>query len=44
MYTLVIQLTALLSVEKYYMALTEIQSKTCRFHGSLSKKGSRLLY
>jgi len=32
-----------LSVEKYYMALTEIQQKMCRFHGSLSQKCSRTL-
>jgi len=41
MYTLA-KLVAL-SVEKYYMALTEIQLKTCKFHGSLSQKGSRPL-
>ena len=34
-----------LSVEKYCMALTEIQLKICRLYGSLSQKGSRpLLY
>jgi len=32
-----------LSVEKYHMALTEAQLKTCRYHGSLSQKGSRPL-
>jgi len=32
-----------LGVEKYYMALTEIQLKICRFHGSPSQKGSRPL-
>jgi len=32
-----------LSVEKYYMALTEIKLKICRFHGSLSQKDSRPL-
>jgi len=32
-----------LSVEKYYMALMAIQLKICRFHGSLSQKGSRHL-
>jgi len=32
-----------LSVEKYYMGLTEIQLKICRFHGSFSQKGSRPL-
>jgi len=32
-----------LSVEKYYMALTKIQLKIRRFHGSLSHKGSRPL-
>jgi len=42
MHTLISKLVAL-SVEKYYMALTEMQSKVCRFHGSLSQKGSRLL-
>jgi len=42
MHTLVHKLVAL-SVEKYYMALTEIQLKICRFHGSLSQKGSRPL-
>jgi len=41
MHTLV-KLVAL-SVEKYYMALTEIQIQICRFHGSLSQKGSRPL-
>jgi len=33
-----------LSVEKDYMALTEIQLNICRFHGSLSQKGSRPLH
>jgi len=42
MHTLVSKLVAL-SVEKYYMALTEIQLKICRFHGFLSQKGSRRL-
>ena len=42
MHTLFSKLVAL-SVEKYYMALTEIQLKICRFHGSLSQKGSRPL-
>jgi len=37
MHTLVSKLGAL-SVEKYYIALTEIQLKICRFHGSLSQK------
>jgi len=32
------------SVEKYYMVLTEIQLKICRFHGSFSQKGSRPLH
>jgi len=32
-----------LSVQKYYMAFTETQLKTCTFHGSLSQKGSRPL-
>jgi len=40
--TLVGKLVAL-SVEKYYVALTEIQLKKCRFYGSLSQKGSRPL-
>jgi len=40
MHTLVGKLVAL-SVEKYYMALTEIQLNICRFHGALSQKGSR---
>jgi len=31
------------SVEKYYIALTETQLKICRFHDSLSQKGSRPL-
>jgi len=39
MHALVSKLVAL-SVEKCYMALTEIQLKICRFHGSLSQKGS----
>jgi len=42
MHTLVSKLVAL-SVEKYNMPLTEIQFKTCRFHGSLNQKGSRPL-
>jgi len=42
MHTLVSKLVAL-SVEKYYMAVTEIQSKICRFHRSLSQKCSRPL-
>jgi len=33
-----------LSVEKYYMALMEIQLKICRFHDSLSQKGSRPMF
>jgi len=32
-----------LSVEKYYVALTEIQLKIYRLHDSLSQKGSRPL-
>jgi len=32
-----------LSVVKYDMALTETPLKVCRFHGSLSQKGSRPL-
>jgi len=40
MHTLVSKLVAL-SVEKYYMALTELQLKICRFHDSLSQKGCR---
>jgi len=40
MQTLVSMLVAL-SIEKYYMALTEIQIKMCRFHASLSQKDSR---
>jgi len=44
MHTLISTLVVL-SGEKCYMAVTEIQLKTCRFHGSLSHKGSRpLLY
>jgi len=43
MHTLVSKLVAL-SVEKYFMALTEIQSKICRFHGYLSQNGSRPRY
>jgi len=39
MHTLVRKLVAL-SVEKYYMAITGIQFKICRSHGSLSQKGS----
>ena len=42
MHTLVSKLVAL-SVEKYYMTLTEIQLKICRIHGSLIQKGSRPL-
>jgi len=42
MYTLVSKLVAL-SVEKYYIALTETQLKICSFHDSLSQKGSRPL-
>jgi len=42
MHTLVSKLVAL-SVENYYMALTETHFKICRFHGSLSQKGSRPL-
>jgi len=42
MHTLVSKLVAL-SVEKYYVALTEIRLKICRFHGSLSQRGSRPL-
>jgi len=42
MYGLVRKLAAF-SVEKYYMALTEIHLKVCRFHGCLSQKGSRPL-
>ena len=42
MHTLVNKLVTL-SVEKYYMALAEIQLKICRFHGFLSQKGSRPL-
>jgi len=42
MHTLVSKLVAL-SVEKYYMALTEVQLKIYRFHGSLCQKGSRPL-
>jgi len=33
-----------ISVGKYFMALTEIQSKICRLHGSLSQKGSQPLH
>jgi len=43
MHTLVSKLVAL-SVEKYYMALTDIQLIICRFHGSYNRKGSRPLY
>jgi len=44
MHTLVSTLVAL-NVEKYYMALTEIQLKICGLHGSLGQTGSRpLLY
>jgi len=42
MHALVSKLVAL-RVEKYYMALTEIQLKICRFPGSLSQKSSRPL-
>jgi len=42
MHTLVSKLVAL-SVEKYRVALTEIPLQICRFHGSLSQKGSRPL-
>jgi len=42
MHTLFSMLVAL-SVEKYYMALTQIQLKIHRFHGSLSQKGYRPL-
>jgi len=42
MHTLVRKLAAL-SVEKYYMTLTEIQLKIRKFHGSFSQKGSRPL-
>jgi len=42
MHTLVSKLDAL-SVEKYYMALAEIQFKICRFRDFLSQKGSRPL-
>jgi len=42
MHTLVSKLVAL-SVEQYYMALTEIQLKICRLHGSLRQKGSQPL-
>jgi len=41
MHTLVSKLVAL-SVEKYYMALTEIQSKIYRFHGSLSQEAKKV--
>jgi len=37
MHTVVSKLVAL-SVEIYYMALTEIQLKICRFHGSVKPK------
>jgi len=40
MHTLVSKLAAL-TVEKYYMAPTEIQLKIYKFHGSLSQKGSQ---
>jgi len=43
MHTLVSTLVAL-NVEKYYMALTEIQLKICEFHGSVSQKSSRSLH
>jgi len=39
MHTLVSKLAAL-TVEKYYMAPTQIPLKICRFHCSLSQKGS----
>jgi len=42
MHTLVSKLVAL-SVEKYYIAVTQIQLKMRRFHGSLGQKGSRPL-
>ena len=42
MHTLVSKLVAL-SVEKYYIALTETQLKICRFHDSLSQKVFRPL-
>ena len=42
MHTLVRKLVAL-SVWKYHMALTEIQLKICRLHGSLSQKSCRPL-
>jgi len=42
MHTLVGKLVAL-SIKKYYMALTKIQLKIYKFHGSLSQKGSRPL-
>jgi len=42
MHTLVSKSVAL-SVEKYYMALTEIELKICRFHSSLSQNASRPL-
>jgi len=42
MHTVVSKLLAL-SIEKYYMALTEIQLKICMFHGSFRQKGSRPL-
>jgi len=43
MHTLVSKLVAL-NVEKHYVALTEIQLKICRFHGSLGQKGFRHLF
>jgi len=43
MHTVVSKLVAL-GVDKYCMALTEVQFKICRFHGSLSQKGSRPLW
>jgi len=42
MHTLVSKLVPL-NVEKYDVALTEIQLKICRFHGFLSQKVSRPL-
>jgi len=42
MHTLDSKLVAL-SVEKYYMVLTEKHLKICRFHGTLSQKGFRPL-
>jgi len=42
MHTLLSKLAAL-SIEKYYIALTQMQLKIYRFHGSLSRRGSRPL-